>query len=60
MPAGLRTLPWLKAPATFISTSPITNSYLIGVGRYNTAYNGLLRVYLNNRVPVRELRVLSG
>jgi hypothetical protein len=27
--------------------APFFTTYLIGVGRYNTAYNGLLRVYLN-------------
>jgi hypothetical protein len=30
-----------------LNVANVTNSYLVGVGRYNTAYNGLLRVYLN-------------
>ena len=53
--AGIRTkVPWLKAPATFqLNVTNLTNSYLVGLGRYNTAYNGLLRVYLN---PPRAYR----
>ena len=53
--AGHRTkVPWLKMPATFqLNVTNLTNSYLVGVGRYNTAYNGLLRVYLN---PPRAYR----
>ncbi|MEN9636329.1 MAG: hypothetical protein RL077_4733 [Verrucomicrobiota bacterium] len=47
--SGYRTkVPWLKAPATFqLNVTNLTNSYLVGVGRYNAAFNGLLRVYLN-------------
>jgi hypothetical protein len=47
--AGYRAkVPLLKAPAMFqLNVANVTNSYLVGVGRYNTAYNGLLRVYLN-------------
>ena len=47
--AGYRTrLPWKKIPVTLqLNVTNVTNSYLVGLGRYNTAYNGLLRVYLN-------------
>ncbi len=47
--AGYRTrLPWGKIPVTLqLNVTNVTNSYLVGLGRYNTAYNGLLRVYLN-------------
>ena len=47
--AGYRTrLPWGKIPVSVqLNVTNVTNSYLVGVGRYNTAYNGLLRVYLN-------------
>jgi outer membrane receptor protein involved in Fe transport len=47
--AGYRTrLPWQKIPVTVqLNVTNVTNSYLVGLGRYNTAYNGLLRVYLN-------------
>ena len=46
---GYRTrLPWRNLPVTVqLNVTNISNSYLVGVGRYNTAYNGLLRVYLN-------------
>ena len=46
---GYRTrLPKLKLPLTVqLNVTNLTNSYLVGVGRYNTAYDGLLRVYLN-------------
>ena len=40
--------PWRKLPTTVqLNVTNVTNSYLVGVGRYNTAYNGLLRAYLN-------------
>jgi outer membrane receptor protein involved in Fe transport len=47
--AGLRTrLPKLNLPMTLqLNVTNVTNSYLVGIGRYNTAYDGLLRVYLN-------------
>ena len=47
--AGYRTrLPWGKIPVSVqLNVTNVTNSYLVGLGRYNTTYNGLLRVYLN-------------
>jgi outer membrane receptor protein involved in Fe transport len=47
--AGLRTrVPRLNLPMTLqLNVTNVTNSYLVGVGRYNTNYDGLLRVYLN-------------
>ena len=47
--AGFRAkVPRLNLPVTLqLNVTNLTNSYLVGVGRYNTAYNGLLRVYLN-------------
>ena len=31
----------------FFNVRNLTNSYLVGVGRYNTTYTGIYRVYLN-------------
>jgi outer membrane receptor protein involved in Fe transport len=47
--AGYRTrLPGTKLPLSLqLNVKNLTNSYLVGVGRYNTTYDGLLRVYLN-------------
>lgn len=47
--AGYRLrIPGTKVPMTVqLNVRNLTNSYLVGVGRYNTAYDGLLRVYLN-------------
>lgn len=47
--AGYRLrIPGTKLPVTLqLNVRNLTNSYLVGVGRYNTTYNGLLRVYLN-------------
>jgi outer membrane receptor protein involved in Fe transport len=48
--AGYRSrLPWRKLPYNVqLNVTNVTNSYLVGVGRYNTTYNGLFRVYLND------------
>ena len=53
--AGYRfKLPWHKLQTTVqLNVTNLTNSYLVGVGRYNTAFNGLLRAYLN---PPRTYR----
>lgn len=41
-------VPGTKLPISLqLNVKNLTNSYLVGVGRYNTTYNGLLRVYLN-------------
>ncbi len=47
--AGWRAkVPALNLPVSLqLNVQNLTNSYLVGVGRYNTAYDGLLRVYLN-------------
>ncbi len=56
--AGRRArLPVLHLPVTIqLNVSNLTNSYRTGVGRYNTAYDGLLRVYLN---PPRTYRLTT-
>jgi iron complex outermembrane recepter protein len=47
--AGYRAkLPFLKLPVTLqLNVKNISNSYLVGVGRYNDNYSGIRRVYLN-------------
>jgi hypothetical protein len=41
-------LPWRNLPMTVqLNVTNLTNSYLVGVGRYNTAFDGLLRAYLS-------------
>jgi outer membrane receptor for monomeric catechols len=47
--AGWRAkVPQLNVPVSLqLNVTNLTNSYLVGLGRYNTAYDGLLRVYLN-------------
>ena len=41
-------VPGTKLPLNLqLNVRNVFNSYLVGVGRYNTSYNGLLRVYLN-------------
>lgn len=53
--AGYRfKLPWRNLPMTAqLNVTNLTNSYLVGVGRYNTTFDGLLRAYLN---PPRAYR----
>lgn len=39
---------WMKAQYNVqLNVNNVTNSYLVGVGRYNSNYTGLYRVYLN-------------
>jgi iron complex outermembrane recepter protein len=41
-------VPGTKLPLNLqLNVRNVFNSYLVGVGRYNTSYTGLLRVYLN-------------
>jgi iron complex outermembrane recepter protein len=46
--AGYRTrLPWINRPVQFqLNVRNFTNSYLVGVGRYNDTFDGIRRVYL--------------
>jgi hypothetical protein len=40
-------MPWVNRPVLFqVNVKNVTNSYLVGVGRYNDTFDGLRRVYL--------------
>ena len=40
-------MPWLKLPLMVqLNVKNLTNSYLVGIGRYNDTFDGLKRVYL--------------
>lgn len=41
-------LPWSKTAVSLrLNVKNLTNSYLVGIGRYNDAYDGVRRIYLN-------------